>query len=141
MARDVKKMIDDYILAWNSHDINKIISFFTDDCIYENLAHGKVYHGKKEVTASFNSIMADFPDLKFEVKSVFVAGDWAGQEWVMSGTHAHSSNPAIKATGKTFSVRGATIYQLRDGKISRESDYYNLATIMQQLGLMPGQPK
>jgi steroid delta-isomerase-like uncharacterized protein len=141
MATDVKKIINDYVSSFNSHDLNKALSFWTDDSIYENLAQGIVTHNKKELSAWFDLSFFNTPDLKFEVKSVFGGDEWVGIEWVMSGTHTHSSNPAIPATGKTFSVRGASIYQLRNGKIVRETGYWNYVTVMQQLGLMPSQMK
>jgi ketosteroid isomerase-like protein len=47
----------------------------------------------------------------------------------------------MKATGKTFSVRGATVIQLRGGQIIRKSYYMNMAAFLQQVGLMPGKPK
>jgi len=43
----------------------------------------------------------------------------------------------IPATGKGFSIRGASVTELHNGKISRNTDYWNLATMMQQLGAMP----
>src|SRR5208283_2191202 len=101
-------------------------------CIYENWAHEIVKHGKKELTEMINSMFVDFPDIKYEQKSSFAAGDWAGVESVISGTFTHSSSPAMPAAGKTFSVRVASIIQLRKGKISRLSDYFNLATMLQQ---------
>ncbi len=58
----------------------------------------------------------------------------------MTGTHKHSSNPAIPATGKQFSVRGVSIIELRKGKMSRATFYWNLVDLMQQLGLMPKAP-
>lgn len=142
MATDVKKIAKDYLLAINSHDVNKIVSFWADDGIREDVARGTVIHGKKEIIAFYNSAFADIPDYKGELKSVFGAGDWAVTEYVCSGTHAHahSSIPG-PATGKTVSFRGAEIFQLCNGKISRVLDYYNMTTILQQLGLMPGQPK
>jgi steroid delta-isomerase-like uncharacterized protein len=143
MATDTKKMWDNMLIAFNSHDVNKIVAFYTDDCIYENLATGTVTHGKKEITDYINSLFVDIPDLKMEHKSVFGAGDWVGEEWVLSGTHTNSirSLPGVAATGKIVSVRGATIYQLREGKISRQSEYFNLATLLQQIGLLPMQSK
>jgi steroid delta-isomerase-like uncharacterized protein len=141
MATDTKNMLGEYMLAWNSHDVDKILSFFTDDCVYEDLGIGVVSKGKKELTGFVNSSLVGVPDVKFQVKSVFVAGDWVGSEYVMSGTFVHSTIPAMPATGKTFSIRCASILQLRKGKISRETDYYNLATLLQQIGLMPRQPK
>jgi len=141
MATDVKKIIKDYVLANNSHDVNKILSFWADDGIREDVALGIINHGKKEVTAFYNTAFVNFPDWKVELKSVFGAGDWAVLEYVLSGTQVHSNRPEVPATGKTFSCRGAEIFQFRNGKISKASDYYNMATIMQQLGLMPAQPK
>ncbi len=38
MATDVERMFKDYGLAWSSHDVEKIASFFTDDCVYEDVA-------------------------------------------------------------------------------------------------------
>ncbi len=141
MTVDQKKFTDDYIKAWNSHDPNKILTFFTDNCIYEDLALGAVSHGKKELTAFINQVIYEFPDFKLELKSAFNAGDWVGSEWVMSGTFAKSANPALPATGKTFSVRGASIGQMKNGLISRNSDYWNMTAFLQQVGLMPASAK
>ena len=141
MATDAKKMANDCNKAWNSHDVKKIMEFYTDDCIYEDVALGIVKHGKKELTDFLNSFFVDVPDVKFELKSVFGTGDWAGMEYVMSGTHVHSSIPTMPATGKTYSLRIASIVQLHKGKIIRQSDYWNMMTMLQQVGLMPGQPK
>jgi steroid delta-isomerase-like uncharacterized protein len=140
MATDVKKLIDDLFSAWNSHDVNKTLSLHTDDCVYENWARESVRHGKKELSAYLNSGFVDIPDYKAELKSVFCGDDWAVAEYVFSGTNAHSM-AGIPATGKTFSIRCATVFQLHNGKISRTSDYYNMMTLLQQVGLMPGQPK
>jgi steroid delta-isomerase-like uncharacterized protein len=141
MATDVEKMMKDYMAAWNSHDVDKILSFFTDDCVYEDVATGVVNHGKKELISWANNLFTNMPDFQIEIKSGFGAGDWGGSEWVMTGTHAHSSNPAIPATGKRFSVRGASITEFQKGKISRNTDYWSLATFLQQVGLMPAPPK
>jgi predicted ester cyclase len=55
----------------------------------------------------------------------------------MSGTHK-GHWPGMPATGKRFSsVRGATILELGAGKIRRESDYWDAATFMKQVGLLP----
>ena len=141
MATDVKKIMGDFLAAWNSHDVNKILSYFNDDGIFEDVATGIVKRGKEEISDYLNTMFVDTPDFKFEEKSVFGTGDWMGVEAILSGTHAHSSMPGIPATGKKFSVRCAGIYQLSKGKISRKSVYMNMTTMLQQLGLMPGQPK
>jgi hypothetical protein len=88
-------------------------------------------------------MLVDYPDINFELKSVFGVGDWASDEWVMTGTFANNtmSKNSVAATGKTFSVRGTSIYQVRNGKFTRESNYYDNVSFLQQVGLMPGRSK
>jgi len=139
MATDVERMLEDYLAAWNSHDVEKIASFFTDDCVYEDVAMGAVNRGKEQVKAFVSGTFTAFPDFKLERTSSFVAGDWRGAEWIMSGTHT-GDIPGLPVTGKSFSTRGASITELHEGKIRRNSDYWNLASFLQQLGLLPEAP-
>jgi len=139
MATNVEKMVKDYYIAWNSHDAEKITSFFTDDCVYEDLAGGLVNRGKKELGDYIKATFSWSPDVKFEMKSFFSSGNWIGSEWSMSGTHA-GDFPGIPATGKRFSIRGASVTELRKGKISRNSDYWNMLSFLQQVGLLPKTP-
>jgi steroid delta-isomerase-like uncharacterized protein len=67
----------------------------------------------------------------------FAAGPWAAIEWTMSGTYT-GDWPGMPATGRRFSsVRGTSILELEAGKIRRESDYWDAATVMKQVGLLP----
>ena len=77
--------------------------------------------------------------MEFTLKSFFSAGGRTATEWVMTGTHS-GELPGIPATGKSFSVRGVSIADLREGKISRNTDYYNLVSFLQQVGLLPEAP-
>jgi steroid delta-isomerase-like uncharacterized protein len=73
------------------------------------------------------------------MKSFFSTGDPIASEWVMSGTHA-GDVPGLPATGKSFSIRGASIIELHKGKVSRQTDYYNLVSFLKQVGLLPETP-
>jgi steroid delta-isomerase-like uncharacterized protein len=135
MMTDVEKMFKDYTAAWNSHDVEKIAAFFTEDGVHEDVAVGSVYRGKNELKAGISPLFAACPDFKLELKSLFCTADWVGQEWVMTGTQTGAfSGLGIPATGKSFSIRGASITRLRGGKIARNTDYWNLNSMLQQLG-------
>ena len=138
MATNIEKTLRDENAAWNSQDMDKLVTFYTDDCIKEDLAVGVATRGKKELKALTSGAFAAMPDLKTELKSSFNSGDWAATEWIMSGTYSNNFPGIPPATGKSFSVRGATIMELRNGKIHRVSDYWNFASFLQQVGLMPG---
>lgn len=137
MATDLDKLLKDYLTAWDAHDVEKMLTFCTDDCVYECMALGKVNRGKKKLKEFFSSMFVDLPDVKLEMKSGFTAGDRGAGEWVMTGTFAHSSIPGVPATGKSFSIRGASITEFRGGKISRNTAYWNFASFLQQVGIMP----
>ena len=130
-----EKMFREYAATWSTHDVDKMLSYFTDDCVYENFARRTTYHGKDEVKAWAKASFEAIPDFKLEVTSVFVSGDWLASEWVMTGTPI-GGIPNLPANGKSFSVQGSTIAQLRNGKIWRNADYWDLATFLGQIGAM-----
>jgi steroid delta-isomerase-like uncharacterized protein len=109
MATDVERIMKDYYAAYNSHDVDGIASLWTDDGFYESVASGAVTRSKEELVASFRASFVAFTDQKFELKSVFSAGDWVASEWVWTGTHAGDWH-GLPATGKSSSIRGASIF-------------------------------
>ena len=136
MGVEMTKMLEDYFTAWNSRDVEKILSFFTDDCLYEDVALKRIVRGKAELRALLESVFTDIAGFKMDIKSVFSAGSWGASEWTMSGRFVHSSDPLLAATGKSFLIRGATVFELSNGKISRNTDYLDLTGFLRQVGLM-----
>ena len=132
MEVDTTQLLTDYITSWNSHDVDKLLSFFGDNPVYEDVSLGRFVRGKKDLKALLDSVFVDIAGLEMEIKSIFGTGNWGASEWIMSGKFVHSSDPALVATGKYFSIRGATIFELSNGKIVRNTDYLNLTAFLQQ---------
>ena len=131
------------IEAWSEgssspNGLEKLFSLFTDDCVYEDLGTETFLHGKAELKAYFETIFRAIPDFKIELTSHFSAGNWAGAEWICSGTQT-GDFPGMPATNKPFSVRGASVFELQGDKFKRCSDYWNMATVLKQSGLMPSE--
>lgn len=135
---DLEKLAENWASAWSSHKTEKLLALFTDDCMFEDVTFGVVMRGKEELRAFVDGAFAAVPDIKFKLTNHFAGRRSAVMEWVMSGTHK-GDFPGLPRTGKSFSVRGATIVDLRAGKIQRESDYWDAATFMKQVGLLPSQ--
>ena len=129
-------------MAWSSaenNDPERVLALFADDCVFEDVTFGVVARGKEELRSFVNRAFAAVPDFRYGLTSRFATSQWAAIEWVMSGTH-RGDFPGIPATGKRFSsVRGSSILELDAGKIRRESDYWDAATFMKQVGLLPSQ--
>ena len=132
---DIKVILDDYCVAWNAHDAEKIVSFYTDDGTYEKVWMEQIAKGKEELTAEFNQLFNAIPDLKLQWPSCFFGGNMAGFEWVMTGTH-QGDFPDLPATGKTIFQRGSAIVEMRGNKIARQTNYMDGFTFLQKLGVI-----
>ena len=137
---DVEEILKAENAAWNSHDVDMIAAFYTDDCIKEDVAVGVHARGKEAMNVVNRGAFAAVPDMKIELTLVVSSGATAATEWTMSGTYSGKRPGAAPVTGRPFSVRGATIMQLREGRISRVSDYWDSAQFLQQVGSMPSIP-
>jgi steroid delta-isomerase-like uncharacterized protein len=125
--------------AWSEHDPDPIDVLFPEDGIYEDVPPQRTYRGPEEIKGFLTAIWAWAPDIEFDLTSVAVAGDRAVAEWVMTGTQTGPIG-AIPASGNQFSVRGASVLEIRDGKITRNSDYYDLASLLVQFGVRYAAP-
>jgi steroid delta-isomerase-like uncharacterized protein len=138
-------LFERWAAGWSAHDPERVAALYTDDCVYEDVPLGAVGRGRRELLALGRPFplcgvagrpQDAFPDFAIEPTGGFVAGDRAAMEWVMSGTHARGL-PGVPASGRRFRVRGATVLELRDGRVTRNTDYWDTATLLTQLGLVP----
>ena len=62
--------------------------------------------------------------------------------WSATGTHngplLTPTGDSIPATGKKAQVSGSTTYEFKDGVIARNWVFWDMASLLSQLGLMPG---
>ncbi|MGB9235427.1 MAG: nuclear transport factor 2 family protein [Terriglobales bacterium] len=133
-TNDDTTVAEKWIAAWNSHNPDKMLAAFTDDVFYEDVAFGEVSHGHAE----FRKFAADefdaVPDLELKLVRASIHNGHGTIEWSFSGT-----DKGIYKTGKKFTVRGVSVIDVRDGKISRSLDFYDSGTIMRQVGVLPAQ--
>ena len=126
---------EDWIAAWNSHDVEKVLPVFTQDVLYEDVTFGAVNHGSGDLRKFAAFFFDAVPDMRLELIHSFVEHGHGSIEWRLTGT-----DKGVYKTGKKFSVRGASIIDLRGGKIARNLDFYDAATMMRQVGLLPSEP-
>jgi len=103
-------------------------------CLYEDVTFGAVNHGSAELRKFAVSIFEAVSDAKFELVDSSVDRGHRSIEWIFSGT-----DHGLYKTGKRFFVRGVSVIDLRQGRISRNLDYYDAASIMRQVGLLPSE--
>ena len=59
-----------------------------------------------------------------------------GAEWRMSGTWTGEVPGIGHVAGRRFAIRGASVHHFEDGKVLRWTDYWNLATLQEQVTIL-----
>jgi steroid delta-isomerase-like uncharacterized protein len=120
---------------WNKHDGSRAVSFLTEDVNYWDITMPQFVKGREEVRKIFQSFFDAFPNLTFEVTNAFGVDDRLACEWRMRGTQA-SEFQGINAIGKSIDIVEVSLCTFRDGKISRQVDYFDSGTLLRQLGVL-----
>jgi steroid delta-isomerase-like uncharacterized protein len=104
--------------AWNRHDIDALMSFMTEDCVFEASAGPEVcgtrYAGRDAVRAGFSEVWVTYPDAHWAGARHHVFGDRGMSEWTFTGT---------RLDGTRVEVHGCDLFAFRDGKISLKNSY------------------
>jgi steroid delta-isomerase-like uncharacterized protein len=114
-------------------NIEQLQHDYHENAIVEDSMYPHPFVGHPAIMSRKNAGFASMPDLQITVTKRLVHGDQLTVEWVASGTH-QVDYPGLPATGRKFSIPGVTVVVRRNGKIMRESLYYNMAEVQRQLG-------
>ena len=137
-----KKAATGMIDALNSHDPAKVLALAAPDGVTVSTGPGGVHEVKTADTGPNLAMwFSAFPDLKFVATRVFQRPDVIAVEWVSSGTLS-GDLMGHKANGKKAGVKGIDLLWVdSNGAVTRDEGYFDQATLMQQLGFAPGQPR
>lgn len=105
--------------AWNRHDIDALMSFMADDCVFQAVAGpdevGRRFVGRAAVREGFEAAWRTFPDAQWTDGVHFVAGDRGVSESTFRGTRA--------ADGLRVEARMVDVFTFRDGRIAVKDAY------------------
>ncbi len=132
----IKKHLADFTASnWDAYKAN-----LDKGAVYEEQATMQRAQGADEFVKSVQRWKRAFPDLKATLKEGFVSGDKVLAEVEWEGTHSGTfEGPlgSIPPTNKRGSVRAAMIYSLKNGKIVGLRHYFDLLTVLRQIGVAP----
>jgi steroid delta-isomerase-like uncharacterized protein len=134
-AEAIVAEINAHIAAENAQDLAALLDGMTDDCF--NLIvpdPHRIYAGPEEVARRYRALWATFPDLKVEMRRIVsVQEDAAVSEHTLSGTQ-RGSLFGVPPTGRHVEVDTAVVWDIVDGRIRGETVYFDVATMLRQIG-------
>jgi steroid delta-isomerase-like uncharacterized protein len=135
-AAVVRKLFE----AFNEGDLDGAAALVTEDFELVDIAQGTTFEGPEGLRRWLGTFKSALPDGRTELVEVLVEGDRVATEHIGRGTHEgplQTPAGAIPATGRSVELRFAETFAVREGKIARMRAFYDSATMMRQLGLLP----
>jgi len=117
---------DAWAAGWSSGDGQQVAAVFADDGVYEDVPSATISRGATGIRDWAQGYFDAFSEVAQSFSAWTAIPDGALAEWVVEGTH--------RETGNRVSFRGASVFALANGKIRRETAYYDNATYIVQIG-------
>lgn len=127
------ELIRRYYAAFNAGDWKTFFGLLTDD-----VAHDINQGGRETGIAAFRAFIDRMNTSYREqivdiVISVSQDGTRAAAEYVVLGTYLKTDEGLPEASGQTYRLPGGAFFDIRDGKVARVSNYYNLQDWLRQV--------
>jgi steroid delta-isomerase-like uncharacterized protein len=99
----------------------------------------RVLRGTDELRSHFSELFAAFPAAEFTVTRVTADDRVAAVEWRMVGTFSGGPYLDIESTGNRVELRGCDCLEVEDGKIVKNTAYFDGAAFARAVGMLPAQ--
>ena len=118
-----QRILQSVLEALSQGRISQAVDQFDGDLTFNDHALGLDFSDKGRLTEFFEKCREFFPDTAVEVNSIFECGDRVVAEWKLNATETVPFGPT--QLRKPISVQGTSIVQIRNGRVTRWSDYYD----------------
>jgi steroid delta-isomerase-like uncharacterized protein len=122
-------LLHQMVAAINATDSAALAALYTEDGTHEDVPAGLEARGREEIATFVDTALGQFQDVRFAPVSARQAGDLAVLEYELSVTDP--------ASGRPLTYRGVLVFELDGNQIRRSADYYDVAAILGQLGMLP----
>jgi steroid delta-isomerase-like uncharacterized protein len=114
-------LLQEFLDAFNRHDLDAIMSFFADDCVFYmprgSGPRGNRFTGKEAVRAGLATRFAGIPDVHYGEDRHWACDSFGVSEWTLTGT---------TTSGTRVEVRGVDLLEFSDGRITRKDSFWKI---------------
>ncbi|MBE0439408.1 MAG: nuclear transport factor 2 family protein [Gammaproteobacteria bacterium] len=126
MNQATAQLLQDYYAAFNRQDMDAFLAMLTDDVIHD------INQGSREVGKAAFSTFMDRMNAHYKEQIVDIsittndAGDRAAVEFTVLGEYLSTDEGLPEANGQKYNLPAGAFFDIRDGKVARVTNYYNL---------------
>lgn len=127
------------VLGYNAKDWNAVRAAVAPGFVYDEVATQRRAEGADAVLNLWKGWATALPDSSATFHNALASGNTAVLEVTWKGTHTGPLQmPAgpLAPTGKPIEIRASMVVEVADGKAKTMRQYFDMATLLQQLGAM-----
>jgi ketosteroid isomerase-like protein len=120
---DIRSTLIALTEAFNAHDLDRIMSYFADDCVLEMPRGpnpwGSRSEGKAQVRAALATRFEGLPDVHYDGAQHFAdpAANAGMSKWTITGTTRE---------GRKIEANGCDFYTFRNGRVTAKDSYWKM---------------
>ena len=125
------------VLDYNNKDWEAAKASMASGYVYDEIATQRRVRGAEEALAVWRAWATAFPDSKGEIHNAFHSGDTVVLEVTWRGTHTgplETPRGRMAPTGRRIELRACQINTVTNGKIQSTRHYFDMNSLLQQLG-------
>jgi steroid delta-isomerase-like uncharacterized protein len=133
-AEDVTQRYHD---SWNKRDADALVGAFIEGGTYRSPDTPPEGVSGQDFAAFVKGVWTVFPDLSVEViEAGEIRAGVVAHEWIVRGTNSGPGADDKPPSGRSVTLRGASIFHLEGDKIRSEEVYFDRKGLDKQLGLV-----
>jgi steroid delta-isomerase-like uncharacterized protein len=126
-------LIKKYYAAFNSADMETFLNLLTDDVVHD-INQGHREKGKLAFTEFMANMNCHYKEQLIDMVIMANAeGNRAAAEFVVLGNYLHTDEGLPEAKGQSYTLPAGAFFDIRDQKIARVTNYYNLQNWINQV--------
>jgi steroid delta-isomerase-like uncharacterized protein len=140
MAQSTEDVARESIESYNAGDFDRLRSLLADDFYEEELATQRRLEGADARVEAAQAWKQAFPDEHGAITRAYTSGNTGAIELTWEGTQsgplATPDGQELPPSIKRITVKSVDVIEVEDGKIKVLRHYFDLMTLLQQIGAM-----
>jgi steroid delta-isomerase-like uncharacterized protein len=126
-------LIKTYYDRFNAKDVEGFLDLLTDDVIHE-ISQGESQQSKKTFRKFLHHMNACYDERAYDIAiMVNEDGSRASAEFMLDGKYLVQDGDLPPANGQLYTLRVGAFFEIREGKVSRIANHYNIKDWLKQI--------
>ncbi|WP_417507637.1 ketosteroid isomerase-related protein [Marinomonas gallaica] len=126
MSQATVELLQKYYEAFNAQEMGTFLSLLTDDVVHD-INQGDREVGKDTFAAFMDRMNQNYKETIVDIVVMSnVEGDRAAVEFTVLGEYLATDEGLPEANGQTYKLPAGAFFDIREGKVARVTNYYNL---------------